>query len=58
MLNDEEAVMLQIADFLDWFIDKHVSDDFKPTNSPIKQLIFHKLVDHIIIMQINIKNKF
>lgn len=57
LLINDDSIMIQEADFPDYFIDKHHPDDFKPKNININpEFIFHKLSDHNrIILRISIK---
>ena len=46
MMTGDEEIMLQEADFPDYFIDKHHPDDYKPINKPLSELIYHVMPDH------------
>lgn len=58
MIIDDETDFLQGADFPDNFIDKHHPDDFKPSNTIIKEFYFHRLPLHNrLILRISFKLK-
>lgn len=42
----DETILLQKADFPDYFIDKQHPDDFRPIRHPIREFIFHRRTDH------------
>lgn len=62
IFDDEDFLMLQEADFPDFFIDKHHPDDFIPNVSPMNiEKIFHRLSGHnklILRISIQINNIF
>jgi hypothetical protein len=53
----DETLLLQEADFPDYFVDKHHPDDYKTLNNAIDpEFIFHRMTDHNrIIIRISIK---
>lgn len=52
----EDGVMLQIADFPEYFVNMHHPDDYKVTNKPVVELIYHQLIDHNrLILRISFK---
>ena len=44
--NDEFCIMLQDADFPDYYIDKHHPDDYKITEESFYELIYHRRTNH------------
>lgn len=59
MITDDETVMLQVADFPDFFIDKHHPDDYVISKEPVRDFYFHKMPLHnrlILRMSVRLKN--
>lgn len=56
VITDENDIF-QEADFPDYFVDKHHSDDFRLSENPIEpEYIFHELTDHNrLIVRVSIK---
>lgn len=56
LMFEDESIMLQEADFPDYYINKNHPDDFKPMHVPICELIYHRLQNHNrLILRISVK---
>ena len=55
-MSSEDGVMLQVADFPDYFINQQHPDDYIITSNYICELIYHRLIDHNkLILRISFK---
>lgn len=56
MIIEDESDMLQIADFPDFYVDKHHPEDFIPMNRNIKEFFFHRMPGHNrLILRISVR---